>query len=533
MSRLRTLIALLLLTLLVATACSSGGGGEATDDEPAEPRAATQDLRVAVGEDPFMANPAANDIGIRTNGPNPGIFETLTRLSPTYGVEAALAERWESPNPKTWKFILRRNVTFHNGAPFDAAAVVAALDGIAGRATRPRGLDKGTAKATAPDIVEVSLTVDNARLAEQLAAPSMAIGAPGTRPGAGDTPENTPTGTGPFAFVSYNKGTDLKMKANDKYWGGASELKTLTFRFGPERDVSRLLATRQVEIAGMVAYSNLASVSGRTDRNVQSRPGQAVYLLLNTAGTDEWTTLKDDNVRKALAQTVDRNEVAKAGWEDHGDDSDTLIPEIVLGTDAADRIHPLPLNRNEAKKLLDTAGWMPTLPNGMRAKDGKPLVLNLLLSRPADQTKAAEALKAQFAEVGVGLQVQDPGTDTPGTRLNNGTFDLYLDTRTQDDANPCTLCRVFAITLGQTPTATSSAGGQKANELYDRVFSSPSIDTARRTAADLMQVVTAERFTAISIASLRTEWLISPRVRGFEPEVLPGDQRWESVFLTV
>jgi ABC-type transport system substrate-binding protein len=169
----------------------------------------------------------------------------------------------------------------------------------------------------------------------------------------------------------------------------------------------------------------------------------------------------------------------------------------------------------------------------MRAKDGRPLVLNLLLSRPADQTKAAEALKAQFAEVGVGLQVQDPGTDTPGTRLNNGTFDLYLDTRTQDDANPCTLCRVFAITLGQTPTATSSAGGQKANELYDRVFSSPSIDTARRTAADLMQVVTAERFTAISIASLRTEWLISPRVRGFEPEVLPGDQRWESVFLTV
>ena len=33
---------------------------------------------------------------------------------------------------------------------------------------------------------------------------------------------------------------------------------------------------------------------------------------------------------------------------------------------------------------------MPTLANGMRAKDGKPLVLNLLLSRPADQSKAGE-----------------------------------------------------------------------------------------------------------------------------------------------
>ena len=534
MSRLRTLFTLLLLTALVATGCSTGGE-EALDDEPTEPRAAAQDLRVAVGEDPFMAgSPPATDIGIRTNGPNPGIFETLTRLSPTYGVNGGLAERWESPNPKTWKFILRRDVTFHNGAPFNAEAVVATLDGIAGRTTRPRGLDKGTARATAPDIVEVNLTADNARLAEQLTNPTMAIVAPGTRPGAGESPETTPTGTGPFMFVSYSKGTDLKMKANDNYWGGPTVLKTLTFRFGPERDVSRLLATRQVEIAGMVGYGNLASVSGRTDRNVQSRPGVAVYLLLNTGGIEEWTTLKDDNVRKALAQTVDRNEVAKAGWEDHGEDSDTLIPEIVLGADAADRVRPLPLNRNEAKRILDGAGWMPTLPDGMRAKDGKPLVLNLLLSRPADQAKAAETIKAQFAEVGVGLQIQDPGPDSAFTKVNNAQFDLFLDVRAQDDANPCALCRFFTIRPGgQLAFSASVGGGPKVDDAYDRIFSAPSPDTARRTAADIVQVVTAERFTAISLAALRTEWLISPRVRGFDPAVLPGDQRWDSVFLTV
>ena len=325
------------------------------------------------------------------------------------------------------------------------------------------------------------------------------------------------------------------MKLNDKYWDAnrLPELKTLTFRFSPERDASRLLATRQVEIAGMVAYANLASVSGRTDRNVQSRPGQAVYLLLNSEGSGEWTTLKDENVRKAIAQTIDRNEVTKSAWDGHGEDSDTLIPEIVLGTEAADRVRPLPLNRNEAKKILDGAGWVPTLANGMRAKDGKPLVLNLLLSRPSDQSKAGETIKTQLAEVGIGVQIQDPAPETPGARINNATFDMYLDVRPQDDANPCALCRLFTYTTGQQVTSTSNAGGQKANELYERVFSSPSIDTARRTAADIMQVVTAERFTAVSIASLRTEWLISPRVRGFDPAVLTGDQRWNAVFLTV
>ncbi len=534
MSRLRSFIALLLLTALAAS-CSSGGGSGETDAEPAEPRATAQDLRVAVGDDPFMAgNPAALDVGIRTNGPNPGIFETLTRLSPTYGIEASLAERWESPSPKTWRFILRKNVTFHNGTPLSAEAVVAALESFTGRQTRPRGLDKGTAKATADDVVEINLTAENSRLAEQLANPNMAIVAPGTRPGAGDTPETTPSGTGPFSFVSYAKGTELKMKANEKYWRGAPQLRSLAFKFGPEKDASRLLATRQVEVAGMVAYANLASVSGRTDKNVQSRPGQAVYLILNTGGIDEWQVLKDDNVRKAVAQTIDRNEVVKAAWDGHGEDSNTLIPHIVLGADAADRIHPPPLNRSEAKKTLDTAGWNPTLPNGMRAKDGRPLVLRLLLSRAPDQTKAAEAIKAQLAEVGIGMEVQDPGTDIPTTKVNNATFDMYLDARVQDDANPCALCRFFTIRPGgQLSFSASVGGGVKVDDAYDRIFASPSIDTARRTAADIMQVVTAERITAISIASLRTEWLISPRVRSFEPAVLTGDQRWEGVFLTV
>ncbi|HEV2759180.1 MAG TPA: ABC transporter substrate-binding protein [Acidimicrobiales bacterium] len=532
---LRTLVVLLLLTALVAAGCASGGDSETTTDEPVEARATSQDLRVAVGEDPFLAgNPPVSDIGIRTVGPNPGIFDTLTRLSPTYGVEAALAVRWESPSPKVWRFYLRRNVSFHNGTPFNAQAVVAAIESFSSRQTRPRGLDAGTARATADDVVEINLTTDNARLAEQLANPSMAIVAPGTRPGAGDSPETTPTGTGAFTFVSYAKGTDLKMAANDKYWDGPPEARSLTFRFGPERDASRLLATRQVEIAGMVAYANLASVSGRTDKNVQSRPGQAVYLLLNNGGIDEWTTLKDENVRKAVAQTIDRNEVTKAAWDGHGEDSSTLIPEVVLGADAADRVRPLPLNRNEAKKILDGAGYQPSLPNGMRAKDGKPLVLNLLLSRPPDQAKAAEAMKTQLAEVGIGLQIQDPGPDSAFTKVNNATFDLFLDVRAQDDANPCALCRFFTIRPGGVLSYSGSVGGgAKVDDAYDRVFASPSIDTARRTAADIMQVVTAERFTAISIASLRTEWLISPRVRGFDPAVLTGDQRWDTVFLTV
>ena len=529
-----TVAILLLLIALVSAGCSSGGS-EADDQEPAEARASAQDLRVAVGVDPFMAgDPPVSDIGIRTEGPNPGIFETLTRVTPTYGVEAGLAVRWESPSPDVWRFFLRRDVAFHDGTPFNAESVVAAVEGFSTRRIGPRGLDPGTARAVADDVVEVNLTADNTRLPEQLANPNMGIVAPGTRPGAGDSPATTPTGTGPFRFVAYAKGAELKMAANDKYWDGAPQLRSLTFRFSTERDASLLLATRQVEIAGMVPYADLASVSGRTDRNVRSRPGHAAYLLLNNGGIGQWTTMKDENVRKAVAQTIDRDEVTEAGWQGHGEDSTTLIPEIVLGSDAADRVRPLPLDRNEAKKLLDSAGYLPTVRNGMRAKDGTPLVVNLLLSRPSDQAKAGEAIKAQLAEVGIEVQIQDPGPDTPFANVNGATFDMFLDVRPQYDANPCALCRFFTVRPGgQLSFSGSVGGGPKVDDAYDRIFVSPSIDTARRTAADIMQIVTAERFTAVSIAALRTEWLVSPRVRGFDPAALPGDQRWDGVFLTV
>lgn len=522
-------------TLLAA--CGGGGSSSSADDTVADAaKAANQDLRVAVGPDPFAAGLAAsppnNNLGLTTNGPNPGIFETLTRLTPAFGLQAGLATRWESSTPAQWRFFLRPNVTFHNGAKLDAAAVVATLETIAHRQAHPRGLDPGTAKANG-DVVEVNLTMANGRLAEQLANPSMAIVAPGTEAGPGTDPSLTPTGTGPFKFKSYQPNVNLVAEAYDGYWGDKPQLKTLTFRFGAETDAGRLLATRGVEIAGgQIPYAVLPKVSGRTDRSAASQPARAQYLLLNTGGIDEFATLKDDALRQAIALSIDRKAVQKAGWPDDGDDNSTVIPQVVLA-DAADRVKAPSQDADQAKKLLDQAGWT-VAADGVRAKNGKPLVLSLMLARPAEQQLAAKAVQSQLAAVGVGTTVIDPAPDSPFTRINNATFDLFMASQLQDDGNPCALCRFFSIRPGgQLSYAGSVGGGAEADDLYDRSYAAPSVDTARRVAADLMNVVVSKRFTAVPLASVRTEWLVSPRVRGFEPAALGGDQRWGTVWLTV
>ena len=519
---------------VVAAGCSGSGDADSDaglDDEPQ--RAAVQHLRVAVGEDPF--NAAVPDIGLRLNGPNPGIFETLTTLTPAFGVAPGLATRWEAPSPTVWRFTLRPDVFFHDGTPLNGTAAAAALEVLAGRQTRPRGLDPGSAKAAGDLGVEITLSMPNARLPEQLAAPGMGLVAPGTRPGVGDQPASTPTGTGPFSFVSYVPRSELKVKANERYWGEKPELSTLTFRFGPAADASRLLATRQVEAVGMIPYRHLAAVSGRTDRKVSSPAGTAVYLLLNTAGIDQFTLLKDDSLRRAVTLALDPRAVAEQGFGEHGDESDTLIPPLVLGKDAADRVKAPARDVPEARRLLDQAGWVQS-PDGMRAKEGRGLVLSMLLSRPGDQDRAVEVIKTQLAEAGIGLVVQDAPEGT-FSRVRQSAFDLYLEVRAQDDANPCALCRFFSVRAATDQAslaiAEASGGGPKADELAARVFESPSVDTVRRLAADMVNVVTNERATAVSIAVLRTEWLVSPRVEGFDPAAFPGDQRWDSVWLGV
>jgi peptide/nickel transport system substrate-binding protein len=142
---------------LMAGAC--GGGGAAPQPE-AVPRAEVQDLRVAVGEDPFLrGSPPTPNLGLLVDGPQPGIFETLTRLTPAFGLTAGLATRWQAETPSRWRFELRRDVRFHDGTPFTSAAVVEALrnvaagladfeiENVARRQSLPRGLTTESASA--------------------------------------------------------------------------------------------------------------------------------------------------------------------------------------------------------------------------------------------------------------------------------------------------------------------------------------------------------------------------------------------------
>ncbi len=186
--------------------------------------APNRDARITVGwAGPFdTLNPATT--GNRNVGPiDANIFDTLVWLTPDFKVTPDLATKWEvSPDGKTYTFTLREDVTFQDGTPFDAAAVVANFDYIADKSTQSKisltllgSCTKAT--ATAQYTLQLTCTAPYAPLLAQLGEPYFGMQSPKAIKEYGADLGLHPVGTGPFSMVSYQSGQSLVLKRNDAY----------------------------------------------------------------------------------------------------------------------------------------------------------------------------------------------------------------------------------------------------------------------------------------------------------------------------
>lgn len=212
-----------------------------------------------------------------------------------------------------------------------------------------------------------------------------------------------PIGSGPFIYRSLRRDgstgyiTEYELVRNPRYHGRRPYLDRIVFRLYPdEASAVEAIRSKQVESLSVVARSD------RTDlkqlRIVDLRLPQATAIFLN----GKRPVLKTVEVRRALAQAIDRNRIVQDVL--HGGDAivDGPIPAGFPGY--AGKLQP-DFDRAAAAAALEAAGWVAG-PDGTRKKGNDELKLTLaVVGEPEDQA-VADRIVADWQAIGVKVDIR-------------------------------------------------------------------------------------------------------------------------------
>jgi peptide/nickel transport system substrate-binding protein len=287
------------------------------------------------------------------------MYDSLVWFNDEGIIEPALAESWEvSEDGTEYTFYLRQGVSFHNGEPFNADAVVfswqRAKDGDFEysnhwqRAQSVEKVDEYTVKITTenPDALFLPLVADN-----------WAMIPPGYFEEVGQQGfEEHPIGTGPFKFVEWVKGDHITMEANLDYWRGMPKLEQVIFRPIPE-SATRVAAiqTGEVDIVHRLSSEEAQGLLGVENVKVIKYPVTRIYYIAFnnlTSGLDQPTM--DAKVRQAMNYAVDMQTISDALFDGFAKPAAGYVASAELGYGA---VEPFGYDPEKAKELLTEAGY--------------------------------------------------------------------------------------------------------------------------------------------------------------------------------
>ncbi|WP_395160222.1 ABC transporter substrate-binding protein [Ilumatobacter sp.] len=326
------------------------------------------------------------------------VYDTLTRQNASFELEPHLATSWEALDANTWQFILRDDVTFHDGTPFDAEAVKANLD-------RQKSAEGNPNTAVFAPISKVTVvdpyTVDVAFGVPAPAFPlemSMVMGMMAS-PAALDTDmTRAPAGSGPWIWngADSQAGVVEKFDVNPDYWApelqGVEHIEVYTIADNNAR-VNALLAG-DIDMAATVRDAQFAQAK-EAGMNVSSTAAVMPYLLIADRNGDRFEPLGNPLVREAIGYALDRGAYIDAVHAGLGDSVGGFYGPNFTEWHNPDLDNAFDYDPDRARELLAEAGY----------PDGFTIEMPVM---PPIST-AVEAFAQMLGQVGITVeQVQIP-----------------------------------------------------------------------------------------------------------------------------
>ncbi|NTU56918.1 MAG: peptide ABC transporter substrate-binding protein [Anaerolineales bacterium] len=215
---------------------------------------------------------------------------------------------------------------------------------------------------------------------------------------------NPTVGCGPFVFAEWESGSYARFVRNENYWGTPAKLDEIFIRFVPD-DASQVAALKagDADMGTFIAYSDVPALED-AGLNIMVEPnGYSEWMFFMVNEEKSHPALLDVNVRKAIALALDR---------------ESIVRDLLLGLPKvpASFFDALPFYNNpplvnypydpeQAKALLDAAGWVDANGDGVREKDGVDLEITHATTIREVRQDTQAIMQQQLAAVGIKLDI--------------------------------------------------------------------------------------------------------------------------------
>ncbi len=339
------------------------------------------------------------------------VYNGLVRYDKNLQIEGELAESWEiSADNLTITFHLRKNVTWHDGAPFTSADVKFNYQLYVDPQTPTAYAEsfKQVAKVETPDPYTFIVHY-NKPYAPALISWAMSIHPKHLLEGDDITKSplaRKPIGTGPYRFVEWLGGEKIVLESNPDYYEGQPHIKRIVFRIIPD------ISTQFLELqTGSLDFMGLSPL--QFDRQTDTPAFKRLYnkyRYLNFGYTYLGYNLnrplfQDKRVRQALAYAINKQELIDGVLLGYGSvATGPYKPDTWVYNGAVKKYTYDP---DKSRQLLAEAGWHDTDDDGVLDKDGKKFAFTIVTNQGNDlRSKTGEIIQRRFKEVGVKVNLR-------------------------------------------------------------------------------------------------------------------------------
>jgi peptide/nickel transport system substrate-binding protein len=358
------------------------------------------------------------------------VFLQLVDRNAEGELEGRLAERWEhSPDYRTWTVHLRQGVRWHDGVPVTAHDVKFTLDLLSTDAVyyaRP-----GDYAVSVLD--DTTYRIEYHREGQGLDGRGSPLDdytvyypkhlLQQLDPEEFGTWEfwSQPVGNGPYRFLRQQPRTMMEFEANPDHYRGRPSIERVVVKF-TSSDVTELLSG-DVDAVQRVTPETVLALSGNDRFHTYDFSDSWGNKVITWNLRNE--LFRDASVRRALTLAIDRVELRQV----LNFPADLPIFDVPLSRGQYRRGEvpdPLPYDPEQAKQLLNEAGWQDRDGDGVRERGGRPFRFTLLA--PGDRGREGEAVyvQSQLRRVGIDVEIQTMDWLLVRQRVQGSQFEAGL-----------------------------------------------------------------------------------------------------------